>query len=79
MTEEEKRASLLLWARKWTNNSLIEEVDIMLFLEQGLQVLKGAAGISSESLGDYSVSFKDNPITELAKEHLRPFRKVKIL
>ena len=52
---------------------------VLLFLENAVGVFKTDTGIKSESLGDYSVSFKDDVLLELANQYLKPYKKVKFL
>ena len=49
---------------------------VELFLENAVSTFKTDTGIKSESLGDYSVSFKDDKLLTLARQYLKPYRKV---
>ena len=78
------KALLLEWVKDTCKNDFMvngEEVlpgGVVLFLNKAEDYLRNVQGISSESLGDYSVSF-DTDLPQSLKRLLRPYRKVKLL
>lgn len=75
MTDREK---LLLWCIKYCNNpNLVDEEDFSLVLDRLGDVTK-QAGISSESLGDYSVSFSKETAYTI-RDMLSPYKRLKLL
>lgn len=81
MTDEELKEALLLWAQeycKMTWEAGFEPAGVKLFANQAVAWIKTQNGITSESLGDYSVSFGDEmPKGLLAL--LKPYRKVQLI
>jgi len=80
------RDNLLIWVRDYCNDQTLEdEGAISLFLDRAIAWLNAhVAGISSESLGDYSVSFQGRAgIESLLPSSLiiflRPYKKMKML
>jgi hypothetical protein len=52
---------------------------VYLFIENAVKAYKQDVGIQSESLGDYSVTFKPDMLITLAKQYLQPYKKVKFV
>lgn len=81
MTDEELRAYLLEWVNAYCVQEFAEATlpgAIKLFLAKGVEYLKNKAGITSESLGDYSISgVQDFPIS--LQKLLVPYRKLRVL
>ncbi|SNR95525.1 hypothetical protein SAMN05446037_100269 [Anaerovirgula multivorans] len=84
MTDEQIKDALTDWVKDYCNNDFIEdEVEVLpggvlLFLNQAVEFTKKQTGITSESLGDYSVSFEtDFPASML--KLLSPYKRVKFL
>jgi len=74
MTDEALRGWLLLWVKDYCNTDWEQEPPgVLLFLNQAISWIKTQNGITSESLGDYSVSFAEG-LPEGFKELLEPYR-----
>ena len=80
------REDLLIWVRDYCKDqTLQDEGAISVFLDRAVAWLNAhVAGVASESLGDYSVTFsmsgqleQNLPISLVAL--LRPYKKVKLL
>lgn len=100
MTEAELKNHLYEWARDYCNDPFVDDdgnddfpSGVQVFVEQAtafyLQAAAGIAGTvkTSESLGDYSISFTNavgaamgqNDIPSYFKKLLIPYRRVKML
>ena len=83
MTDEQLKEHLKEWVKDYCNNSFLDDDDledlpggVELFIEKGVEYMSNQQGKTSESLGDYSVSFDTNMPESLLKL-LRPYRKVR--
>jgi len=72
------REDLKKWAYDWANNDDIPEHAMNLFLDAAEEAIKVQPGVTSESLGDHSISYGDfNSILDAtAKSYLLPYRRV---
>lgn len=80
MSDEEIKVYLLEWVNAYCVQSFEEPLPgaIKLFIEKGTEYLKNKAGITSESLGDYSISgVQDFPVS--LQKLLVPYRKLRVL
>lgn len=81
MLDDELKEAMMLWAQdycKMTWEEGYEPAGVKLFVNQAVEWLKTQNGITSESLGDYSVSFADGMPKGLISL-LRPYRKVTLV
>ena len=72
------RENLKKWAYDWANNDEIPDYAMSLFLDAAEQAVKVQPGVTSESLGDHSISYGDfNSILDAtARSYLLPYRRV---
>ncbi len=75
MTDEQIKAALLEWAEAYCNTEFGEEPPggVELFLEKAVAYFNANEGLSSESLGDYSVSY-ENRIPPSLLALIEPYR-----
>ena len=75
MTDREK---YLEFARRWRDDEELEDEGLTaLFIDEALK-MQGKGHIQSKSLGDASVTYKDNALHQLAKDYLG-YKKVKFV
>jgi hypothetical protein len=78
MTDAQRRTRLIAWAKDKCQNADITDEQLELFLEQAIPFSSTNTGKTSESLGDYSVSFNtDFPPSVLRL--LLPYNRVKFI
>jgi hypothetical protein len=78
MTDSQRRTRLIAWAKDRCQNDDLTEEKLELFLEQAVPFSAGISGKTSESLGDYSVSFNvDFPPSIM--RFLTPYNRIKFL
>ena len=70
------RDRLEAWAEDWANNDIPEHA-MDLFLDAAEKALDANPAVASESLGDYSVSTREQALRVAASEYLLPYKKVK--
>ena len=73
MTEVEFRANLLSWAKSYCRNQFTAgtPAGVLIFIDKAVDYFNTQSGKTSESLGDYSVSFETSiPVSLL--DLLRP-------
>ena len=79
MTDEALREWLLLWVKDYCNNTWdTDPPGVILFLNQAVDYIKNQKGITSETIGDYSVTFVE-AVPKSLLMLLRPYRKVKFI
>ena len=78
MTDEQITAALTDWAKDYCKDDFADGLPggVMLFLNQGLDFIKTSPNIKSESLGDYSVTFRDD-FPETMLKLLKPYKRAK--
>ena len=83
MFDEELEEALLLWAQEYCKmpwEAGFEPVGVKLFAKQAVAWIKTQNGITSESLGDYSVTFlEEGAMPKGLLALLRPYRKVQLI
>lgn len=83
MSDDELKEALLLWAQeycKMTWEAGFEPAGVKLFANQAVEWIKTQNGITSESLGDYSVTFlEEGAMPKGLLALLRPYRKVQLI
>jgi hypothetical protein len=75
MTDAQRRSRLIAFAKDTCQNQDITDEQLELFLEQAIPFSSTTSGKTSESLGDYSVSFNTD-FTPSILRLLRPYKKV---
>jgi len=74
------RDNLRAWAKRWTNNEDIPDEDMELFLDAAEEALKANPALQSESLGDWSASYREKaPLLAAARCFLGHHKRVKTL
>lgn len=83
MTDEQLKAHLKEWVKDYCNDDFLDEDEaedlpggVEVFLDRAASYFKSQSGKTSESLGDYSVSF-DADIPRSLLKLLTPYRKVR--
>jgi hypothetical protein len=80
MTEAELRINLLAWAKSYCRNPFTAgtPAGVLIFIDGAVSFFNNSPGKTSESLGDYSVSF-DATLPDSLKELLRPYKKLGVI
>lgn len=78
MTDEQLTAHLTEWVKDYCHNDFIDGLPsgVVLFLEQALNFQKASSAVRSETLGDYSITFRDD-YPESTLKLLRPYRRAR--
>ena len=83
MTDEQITVYLTEWVKDYCHNDFLDASGVetlpggvILFLERGLDFQKRKASVTSETLGDYSISFGDGYPDDMLKL-LRPYRRAR--
>jgi hypothetical protein len=78
MTDSQRRTRLIAWAKENCQNDDLTDEQLELFLEQAIPFSSSITGKTSESLGDYSVSFNTDFPASIMR-FLKPYNRVKFL
>lgn len=78
MTDEQIVVHLTEWVKSYCHNDFEDGLPggVLLFLDQALDFQKGSSAVASETLGDYSVKFRDDYPTTMMKL-LKPYKKAR--
>ena len=74
------REKLRIWAQDWANNDSIPEASMDLFLDAAERAILIQPGVTSESLGDHSISYNGNfksVLEAAALSTLKVYRRLK--
>jgi hypothetical protein len=78
MTDAEILVQLELWVKDYCKNDFADGLPggVVLFLNQGLDFMKTSSNVKSESLGDYSITFRDD-FPESMLKLLKPYKRAR--